>query len=162
MRRMRVLLRLRPDVAPGLLAGMVQANLIEIKQAGLGGATPVIDGLFLGAELRAQGIFPKTAEWTNIVQAARANGTTIPIYYERLDNEEDWKDWERLIEDGFGDCEDLATAVAAELLACGIPAAPFAYQALPDLWHVIVVYHDRHGRELYRDPSRLGGMAGAA
>jgi len=147
----RILLRLRPELAPGILAGLVQTNLLEIHHAKADGTFPVLDGLYKAQALRQRG-------WSN-EQIDREPGT---VRYEPLDDDEDWKDWERLQKDHHGDCEDLATSVAAELLAARIPAVPLAYQPLPNIWHVITQFtHPKRGR-IWIDPSKLGGMTGAA
>lgn len=67
---------------------------------------------------------------------------------------ERWKYINELYADGFGDCEDLACALAAELTVAGRLAAPIIYQVRDGLWHIIVVTED--GEEL--DPSRSLGM----
>jgi len=57
---------------------------------------------------------------------------------------------------GYGDCEDLASAVVAELTRSGIPARTYVYQSAAKLYHV-VVKTDRWGLV---DPSRAAGMDG--
>ena len=158
---MRIRLRIRPEQAPGILAGLVQVSLAQIKLAGAAGTYPVKEALQRGAQIRAQGILPKTPEWTAAVAELRAQGLPV-IYYERLDPEEEWKTWEQLLLDGYGDCEDLVIAVVAELLAGGHKAIPLAYRPAPGLWHVIYRYADPVFGWVNRDPSKLGGMAGAA
>ncbi len=148
---MRILLRLRPELAPGILAGLVQTNLLEIHAAGAAGTFPVLEGLLAGRRLRAAGM----------TQAELVDAPGV-VVYEKLDDDEDWKDWSRLVSEGFGDCEDLASAIAAELLAARVQAVPVAYRPLPLIWHVVVQYnHPRRGR-VWIDPSKLGGMTGAA
>jgi hypothetical protein len=56
----------------------------------------------------------------------------------------------------FGDCEDLSSAVAAELTYNGIPARTYVYKSGGKLYHV-VVKTDRWG---LLDPSRAAGMDG--
>ena len=56
----------------------------------------------------------------------------------------------------YGDCEDLASAVVAELVYNGIPARTYVYRSGGKLYHV-VVKTDRWG---LLDPSRAAGMEG--
>jgi len=121
-----------PQHAVGILAGLVSADLVQIAEAGMSGAFPVLRGLHTGS-----------------------------IRYERADPGEEWRSWEQVLQSGNGDCEDLVCAVCAEYLAAGIPARPVAYEAVPGVWHVVVeVVGGAHQR--YGDPSRLGGMQGPA
>ena len=148
---MQLLLRLRPDHAAGVLAGLVEVNLWQIQERGLEGQTPILDGLVLGSIARKAGALPGTPSWP-------ANA----IAYKQFDPEEHWKDWATILRDGEGDCEDFVPAIAAELLAAGIPARPVAYQPIPGVWHVVVQYKDPVRGWRYADPSLLGGMEGAA
>ena len=56
----------------------------------------------------------------------------------KADPHEEWQSWEAVLANGTGDCEDLASAVAAELVAAGVPSRPVAFEARPGLWHVVV------------------------
>jgi len=150
-------LRLSPQHATALFAGVVQVNLVQIREAGMTGQAPVLRGLHAGAALRRAGVQPKTPEWGRLVELARAHGEVVPIFYEPLDPNEHVKDWLTVLADGFGDCDDLAPAVAAELLAGGLPAVPISYEPKSDLWHVVVGYREA-GEARLIDPSRLGGM----
>ena len=84
------------------------------------------------------------------------------VRYVRRDPREHWKTWDELMEPVFaggtggGDCEDLASAVVAELSRNGIKARTYVYQSGPKLYHV-VVKTDRWG---LLDPSRAAGMEG--
>lgn len=84
------------------------------------------------------------------------------VRYEVLDPFEEWKTWGRLVSEletrgtATGDCEDLSSAVAAELRFAGIPARTYVYKSGPKLYHV-VVQTDRWGT---LDPSRSAGMEG--
>ena len=129
---MELRIRLRPADAPGILAGLVQTDLQQIQQAGAAGAAPVLRGVIDGS-----------------------------LRYVRADPNEWWKDWRSILETGTFDCEDIAPAVAAELMLMGVSARPVAFEAAPDLWHVIVEYWDGQ-RLVYADPSILGGMSGGA
>ena len=130
---MQIVLRLDPRRAPKLLHALVEIDMDEIKAANMVGKTPVLDGLRSGA-----------------------------IRYNRDDPDEYWKDWDAIRRDGEGDCEDLAPAVAAELILAGTKARPVAYQPLDGLWHVVVEYLDAAGQAHYGDPSVMGGMKGPA
>jgi len=67
---------------------------------------------------------------------------------------EDWRTRERVLLDGWGDCEDLAAALAAELEVAGYPAHAVVRRAHGGRgYHAVVRLH---GREL--DPSRWLGM----
>lgn len=120
--------------AANLLDGLVSVDLSQIdKRVGRKGVYPVIRGIQTGQ-----------------------------IRYKRADPLEHWKSWREIMEevDQFGqagaDCEDLSSAVAAELLYNGIPARTYTYQSGPKLYHV-VVKTDRWG---LLDPSRAAGMEG--
>ena len=129
---MRLVMDLNPQQAAGVLAGLVQTNLMQIAEAGQAGSFPVLRGL-RGGQIR----------------------------YVRADPQEQWQSWESVLAAGTGDCEDLASAVAAELVAAGIPARPVAFQARPGLWHVVVEVLGLPGVR-WIDPSRQGGMEGEA
>lgn len=75
-------------------------------------------------------------------------------YLPELQGKEQWLTIKDVFTFGAGDCEDLASARAAQLTAAGIPAVPRVYRAGPNLWHVIVQYED--GRT--EDPSARLGM----
>ncbi len=123
---------LGPVQAAGVLAGLVQTNLMQISEAGQASAFPVLRGL-RGGQIR----------------------------YIKADPHEQWQSWEAVLAHGGGDCEDLASAVAAELVAAGIPARPVSWEVRPGLWHVVVEVLGLPGTH-WIDPSREGGMEGAA
>lgn len=133
-------IRVTPDEAAALLQGIVAVNLQQMRRR-----VPK----FAGA--RQSGHFP--------VLTGIQNGT---VRYERLDPDEEWKTWGQLNEEleasghASGDCEDLSTAVAAELRFAGIPARTYVYKSGPSLYHV-VVKTDKWG---VLDPSRAAGMEG--
>lgn len=127
-------LRLRTDDAANLLDGLVSVNLAQIDRAGIKkGDYPVIRGIQDGS-----------------------------IRYRRADPEEHWQTWSELVGPvyggarAYGDCEDLASAVVAELVYNGIPARTYVYRSGGKLYHV-VVKTDRWG---LLDPSRAAGMEG--
>ena len=125
---MRLVMDLDPRHAAGVLAGLVQSDLMQISDAGATGKLPVLTGL--------------------------RDGT---IKYRRADPNEEWLTWEQVKTRGAGDCEDLTTAVASELISAGISARPVAYEAKPGLWHVVVQVEGIPGVD-FIDPSREGGM----
>jgi hypothetical protein len=132
--RMTPYFDLRTNEAANLLDGLVSVDLSQIdKKVGRRGVYPMITGIQQGR-----------------------------IRYRRADPLEHWKSWREIMEEleetgtGHADCEDLSSAVAAELLYNGIPARTYTYQSGPKLYHV-VVKTDRWG---LIDPSRAAGMKG--
>ena len=127
---------LNADEAANLLDGLVSVNLSQIDKA----------GGFSGAPR-----FPILAG----IQQGR-------VRYRRADPREHWQSWRELNEQmqrggkAYADCEDLSSAVAAELLAAGQTARTYVYKSGPRLYHV-VVKTDRWG---LLDPSRAAGMEG--
>jgi hypothetical protein len=80
------------------------------------------------------------------------------VRYKREEGEERWKSIPKIIEDGEGDCEDLASYLAAYLVHKGVrPVSlvvrwyqrPFGSR----LFHILV-----RGPRGYEDPSRRLGM----
>lgn len=73
---------------------------------------------------------------------------------------EDFKDGEHfdlgpvVLARGWGDCDDLAPWLCANLRAKGVECRPIAYQSAPNRWHAVVEVAD--GRIL--DPSVWAGM----
>jgi hypothetical protein len=116
-----------PDAA-SMLDGLVSVGIAQMARAGLPkGKFPVIRG----------------------IQSGR-------IRYERRDPNEQWQTWQQLLASGEGDCEDLTTATAAELLYNGIEARTYVYKSGPHLYHVVLSTR-RWG---ILDPSRAAGMEG--
>lgn len=74
----------------------------------------------------------------------------------RLGQPEDWKTFTALLRDGFGDCEDLASARVAELREIDkIRAIPWLLKKPGSrTWHVVVRYPDG----TIEDPSKALGM----
>lgn len=74
---------------------------------------------------------------------------------------EEWRTLPELLASGYGDCEDLATARAAELNVTGEDPDAFAF-ARPTrkrgLWHIVVA----RGDGTIEDPSRVLGMGKGA
>lgn len=81
------------------------------------------------------------------------------IRYERRDPNERWQSLRGLWRRGYGDCEDLSTAVAAEMSKRGTPARPTIYRVRPGLAHAVTLDTELRMRI---DPSRTGGMGKAA
>lgn len=120
--------RLETHEAARLLDGLVSVDRGQIKRSKLGrGRFPVIEGIQRGK-----------------------------IRYKRADPNEHWKTWNQVRFSGDGDCEDLTSAVVAELQFNGIPARTYVYKSGPKLYHV-VVQTKRWG---IMDPSRAAGMGG--
>ena len=104
---MRLVATLSPRHAAGMLAGLVQSDLLQIHDSG-DTSMPVLRGL--------------------------KNGS---IRYEKRDPQEHWRTWAQVVADGYGDCEDLVPATVAELESVGIKARPVAYETEPGMWHVV-------------------------
>jgi hypothetical protein len=92
----------------------------------------------------------------------RANPDTPRLYaagvrYQREPaGDERWRDVPAILNDGYGDCEDLASWRVAELRVQGVPARPIVrVRRRPGrtLFHVLVGVGDRR-----EDPSRRLGM----
>jgi hypothetical protein len=115
-----------------LLQGLVQVNLSQIKKA----------------QLR-KGKYP-------IIRAIQ-KGT---LRYRRSDPNEHWKTWRELVRElkdigtATADCEDLSSAVVAELRYNGIEARNYVYKSGSRLFHVVV----KTNRWGFLDPSRAAGM----
>jgi len=89
------------------------------------------------------------------------------LRYKRQDKGEHWQTWDEMMKNAnspkfagtieYGaDCEDLSSAVAAELLEAGIPARTYVYKSRPKLFHVVVLTKKLG----FLDPSRDAGMKG--
>jgi len=93
----------------------------------------------------------------------RAHPGTPPLsraavrYRREVPPREDWQSIPELLATRAGDCEDLASWRAAELLARGIPAKAVAKRTGVALWHIVVRYK-AGGRVFENDPSRELGM----
>jgi len=124
---------------------------------GTADAANLLDGLVsvdLG-QLERRGVPPGSFLLIKAIQDGR-------VRYRRRDPREHWKTWDELMAPvfsggtGFGDCEDLASGVAAELSRSGIKARTYVYQSGPKLYHVVV----KTDRWNLLDPSRDAGMQG--
>ena len=78
------------------------------------------------------------------------------VYYDPERGTEDWLTIPDLYATGYGDCEDLAAARAAELRVSGEDrgARAVAYRSGPTVWHAVVM----RGDGSVEDPSLLLGM----
>ena len=127
--------KLQTPEAANLLDGLVSVNLGQMDKSSFGarGRFPILRGIQMGS-----------------------------VRYERADPDEHWKSWRELMEEmqrtgtARGDCEDLSSSVAAEMIFNGIPARTYVYKSGSRLYHV-VVKTDRWG---LLDPSRAAGMEG--
>lgn len=75
------------------------------------------------------------------------------VHYRREPGHEQWKTIPEIISDGYGDCEDLACWLIAELRQKGIKAKPHLTKKRA-LWHVRV----RMPSGIIVDPSKTLGM----
>lgn len=81
------------------------------------------------------------------------------VFYQREpDGQENWLTVPYVIEQGFGDCEDLACWRAAELRLQGIVARPFASKVVNSDGTVQFHARVRLGNNAVEDPSRRLGM----
>lgn len=128
------------DEAKGLLFGLLESNKIQLRK------------------------YPGMPSIRQLVQEGR-------IRYERADPQEHWQTYKELVDqvEEYGvakaDCEDLATAIAAEdQVKYGVQSVPFAYSPKPGLFHVVTaVPREAFGRiPSGRWPGALGAppMAG--
>lgn len=137
------------------LAALTYTNETLLGRLGAGDA-PVWSGLAKGRRLRDQFGAEVPASGREAAAWARANGHFDAVFYERRDPQEQWKNTEQILADGWEDCEGLAAALAAELRRMGVRGAnPVAYRTAENLFHVVVRVPGA-----YLDPSRLGGMQG--
>ncbi len=126
-------LKLSTTEASSMLTGLVQANLSTMSTHAKRGDMPILDGIRRGR-----------------------------VRYERADPGEHWQTWRELkaqLDAGQvakGDCEDLASAVTAELVFNGVPARVFVYKSGPRLYHVVT----KTPKWGLLDPSRAAGMGG--
>lgn len=107
----------------------------------------------LNACLQALMELDVTALKSGVFPALYASG--VRYRREPLPVREQWKTVPAVLRDGHGDCEDLATWRAAELVVTGQdPAARPVLVRTGRGWHVVV----RRGDGSTEDPSRLLGM----
>jgi len=89
-------------------------------------------------------------------------GLVPPLYQSRVRykreprGREDWQSSRRCVERGTGDCEDLASYLAACYRLAGIHAVAMVKDVRPGLKHVVTLLPD--GR--IEDPSKRLGMSG--
>lgn len=82
---------------------------------------------------------------------------TRRLRYERRDPRETWLSLRGIWTLGYGDCEDLAAATAAELLERGVPARARIKRVTLGLAHALT---ERLDNGTLLDPSITGGMKG--
>lgn len=114
-----------PEEAEAALMGLVAVNVAQLRR----GARPITAALRGGRRRRR-------------------------LRYIRLDRAEEWRSILLIWRHGGGDCEDLAAAVAAELIVQGIAARVVIRQVRPGLWHALVLLPNG----VLLDPSKTGGM----
>ena len=131
----RPLINVTPTEAAHLLEGLVSVNVHQISQtagASLAGAG-------------ARGYFP-ILRGIQATEKALREGKPLPrgaVRYDPYDPDEWWQTHSELLGQikakGFatGDCEDLSSAVVAELRYAGLPAKTYVYQSGPGLFHVV-------------------------
>lgn len=120
---------LKPEEAAALLQGLYAINLVQLKK----GVPGILGALVPGS----------------------AGPGTRRLRYIRRDPQEHWRTIREIWRYGGGDCEDLASAGAAQLTMMGIPARPVVYKVNPTLYHVVI---ERLSDGKLLDPSKLGGM----
>lgn len=127
-------IRIATRDAANLLDGIVSANLGQMRHAKADPkAMPILRG----------------------IQSGR-------VRYKRADPREHWQTWSDLVAQlanggtAQGDCEDLSSAVAAEMMFAGEDARTYVYQSGPHLYHVVI----KTKRWGILDPSRAAGMGG--
>jgi len=141
-RAVRPTIRIATPDAANLLDGIVSANLGQMRRRNVPstgpGSMPILRG----------------------IQSGR-------VRYDRADPDEHWQTWDELVAQlakrggkgvARGDCEDLSSAVAAEMIYAGEDARTYVYKSGETLYHV-VVWTKKWG---LLDPSRAAGMGGDA
>lgn len=86
------------------------------------------------------------------VRYCRERDVEDEIYH----REERWRTVPAVLQGKHGDCEDLASFRAAELVVTGedTAARPHIREVIPGCWHVVVL----RGDDTFEDPSRVLGM----
>lgn len=122
--------RLNLEEVNALLQGLFLADMSQIRR----GWPPILDALKVGS----------------------AGPGQRRLRYIRDDPDEFWETIRDIWAVGGGDCEDLAAAVAAELVVSGADegARPMIYRVRPGLAHAVV----RMSTGQIFDPSKVGGM----
>ncbi|WP_251978686.1 transglutaminase-like cysteine peptidase [Salinicola avicenniae] len=74
---------------------------------------------------------------------------------QRFEEEDVWKGFDRLVRDGFGDCEDFAIAKYQILIEAGTPSARLDFLAAEDTltptYHAVLRYREDDGSHLILD-----------
>lgn len=135
---LRPTFRLGAEDAAEMLSGLLAVDLAQMRRAG-----------------------PNRPRIVDLIESGQ-------LRYSRLDPEEHWQTYEEMVAEinarGFAeaDCEDLATALAAELRMgdgrwSDPQAAPVVYRSSPRVLHVVVKAPNLSPGHLL-DPSRSAGM----
>lgn len=128
-----MLVRISATVAAGPRRGQSLGALLR--------AVHDLNVSWLRAHPRAPNLYESGVRYRREPREMREDFATLPVVMRR----------------GWGDCDDLAPALSAELeVRRGIAARPIVLAIRPGLWHCVVELPD--GRRL--DPSRRLGMRG--
>lgn len=107
------LFRMEGDEARGLLFGLVESNKIQLRKD------------------------PSMPSVRQLISEGK-------VRYDSYDPKEHWKTYREIVDEAgrdgvaYGDCEDLAAAVAAEdQVRYGVGSLPYAYSPRPGLFHVV-------------------------
>ncbi len=107
------LFRMSGDEARGLLFGLTESNKLQLRK------------------------YPGMPSMRELIRDGR-------VKYDPNDPQEHWKTYKELVDEvdqkgvAYGDCEDLAVAVAAEdQVRHGVQSLPFAYSPRQGLFHVV-------------------------
>ncbi len=132
----RPLLQMSGDEARGLLFGLVESDKIQLRK------------------------YPDLPSMRQLI----ADGK---VKYDAYDPKEHWQTYKELCDNvtkngvAYGDCEDLATAVAAEdQVRHGVNSQPYAYQPREGLFHVVTAVPTGsvpRGRPAGRGPEVVSG-----
>lgn len=106
------------------------------------------------------GLTAFNVEWLRAHPSAPSLYTSGVRYRREGKGSEDWQTFPDLLASGFGDCEDLAGALAAELIVSGEDpdARAIARRVREGLWHIQV----ERGDGTIEDPSRVLGMGASS
>lgn len=130
---MTIFVRITATVDPGPRRGQSLGALLRTVHA--------LNVSWLRAHPRVPRLYASGVRYGREPRGIREDFATLPVVLSR----------------GWGDCDDLAPALSAELVVRdGVDARPLVVQVRPGLWHCVVELPD--GRRL--DPSRRLGMGG--
>lgn len=114
--------------------------------------------VMLDALVRANIVHFRSRRLPRVAEAARRG---LVRYVDPQNKEDPWRDWVRCLRTGEADCEDIAGALAADLIvnerrndvSCGFTIESIPGDVVPFRVHIFV----RAGRTIV-DPSRWFGM----